>query len=83
MWYSVPWYVAVHCQGVLPRKIDSLIRPSDPRTYIVNKGWRVQYREEYIRFGSAIVCDGSIHHGGHEGDDLTMNHALHLANDSA
>lgn len=80
-WQSVPWEVAIKCGGIFARYKDENTCPSDPPTYLVNKGWRVRYIEVHVKFGEAILVDGSIFHAGHQGEGGEPNIALHISND--
>lgn len=76
-WLSVPWNVAEYMGGVVCREGGKIV-PSDPRTYTVSAGWRVEYWELSIKFGEGVVCDGSTHHGGHIGPEEGELNALHF-----
>ena len=76
--HFVPWRLAQVVGGVVVRQgYDMVI--SNPETYALAPGWKVQYLVEHVKCGETIVFDGNLSHGGFEGvtSEATNNMAYH------
>ena len=76
--HFVPWRLAQIMGGVLARP-GYHMSISDPETYLLAPGWKVQYLVEHIKCGETIVFDGNLSHGGYWGipNEATNNLAHH------